>query len=370
MFDAQVKHLAEKVLKDSCRLQAGERVLIESVDVPAEVIAVFMQKARDLGVHPFSLQKSERLMRETALSASPEDIQLQADLELEQLSRMQAHVLIRCPLNSCEMWDVPQEQLNIVLTNYVQRVHYEFRNRELRFLTLRWPSLSLAERAGMSTAEFEDFFFASSLVDYNKFAKDLEPLVQLMQKTNQVRIKGPGDTDLSFSIQDMPVSKDVGERNLPDGEISTAPIKESVNGRIHYNLPVIFYGQELRDIVLDFRQGRVRSMSCQNQKALERLLNQDPSARYVGEFALGVNPYINRPVKDILFDEKMNGTLHLAQGNSYGVWNNGNRSCVHLDFILSQTEEYGGGEVIYDGKVIRKDGWFVLDELQHLNLKP
>ena len=367
MIDSRVRQLAHLALSASCHLNPGERVLFETVDVPDEAVLAFVREARLLGAVPFVRAKSERLIRELAIKQRVEDISLQAKWELQQMRDVDVLVLIRCPLNVCEMWDLTPDQLHAVTEHYVRPVHFEYRNRKMRFVTLRWPSPAFAQRAGMSTEAFEDAFFGACLVDYQQLSCATDPLVRRMAQTDQVHILGPGTTDLTFSIKGMRVVKEMGERNLPDGEVSTSPVRNSVNGRIHYNLPSRFYGQELCEIQLVFKNGRVEEMTCDESSRLVRLLDQDAGARFMGEFAIGLNPLIQRPMGDVLFDEKMAGTVHCAQGDSYGDWDNGNRSAVHLDFILSQLPAYGGGELFFDGELIRKNGVFLPKELRALN---
>ncbi len=367
MIDSRVHELARRALVQSCGLERGERVLIETVDVPVAVIVAFVHEARVLGLIPFVRMKSEAVIRELALSQDVDGIRVAAECELQQMREVDALVMIRCIRNACELADVPQAQRRAVADHYLRPVHLEYRNQHMRFVALRWPSPTMAERAGMSSDAFQDFFFDACLLDYKALSKRAGPLLERMGETDQVRIVGPEDTYLTFSIKAMPVSPDMGERNLPDGEVSTAPIRDSINGRIRYNLPLFFHGTEFRDVVFDFRDGRVVNMTCGNVAALRRLLDQDEGARYIGEFALGLNPNVTSAVGDVLFDEKMIGSLHLAQGNAYGRWDNGNRSAVHLDFVLSQRPEHGGGELWFDGELVRKDGVFTSEDLADLN---
>jgi len=181
-----------------------------------------------------------------------------------------------------------------------------------------------------------------------------------------VRLLGPG-TDLSFSIKDIPVMKSCGLRNVPDGEVFTAPVKESVNGVITYNCPAIFQGVAFDNIRFRFEKGKIVEATANNTEKLNQILDTDEGARYIGEFALGLNPYIHHPMRDILFDEKIGGSFHLTPGNAYATAFNGNRSAIHWDLISIQTSAYGGGEIWFDDKLVRKDGRFVLTELTGLN---
>jgi len=189
------------------------------------------------------------------------------------------------------------------------------------------------------------------------------PLKALMERTDRVRITAP-DTDLSFSIKGLDAIPCTGQMNIPDGECFTAPVRESINGHIHFNSATIYRGTPFDDIRLTFEKGRVVAFESSNNAVLEAILDSDEGARYVGEFALGFHPFIAEPMRDILFDEKIRGSLHMALGQAYDEADNGNRSSVHWDLVLRQEQ---GGEIFFDDVLIRKDGVFVLPELAGLN---
>ena len=194
----------------------------------------------------------------------------------------------------------------------------------------------------------------------------MDNLVELMNRTDKVRIVGKG-TDISFSIKDIPAIKCAGEMNIPDGEVYTAPVKDSVNGTIAYNTPTEYQGVTYTDVTLKFENGKIVEATANDNERVNKVFDTDEGARYVGEFAIGVNPFITKAMKNILFDEKIRGSIHFTPGNAYEDADNGNRSAIHWDLVLIQTEEYGGGEIYFDDVLIRKDGIFVLDELKCLN---
>jgi aminopeptidase len=225
----------------------------------------------------------------------------------------------------------------------------------------------MAQMAEMSTEAFEDFYFKVCTLDYAKMSRAMQPLKKLMERTDRVRLKGPGETDLSFSIKNIPAICCDGKVNIPDGEVFTAPIKTSVNGVIRFNCPTIYRGVTHSDVRLVFRDGKIVEASSSATKKLNEVLNTDPGARYVGEFAIGFNPHVTKPMKDILFDEKIAGSIHFTPGACYDEASNGNKSKIHWDLVMRQTPEVGGGEVWFDGKAVRKDGRFVVKELKGLN---
>ncbi|HRZ80378.1 MAG TPA: aminopeptidase, partial [bacterium] len=232
---------------------------------------------------------------------------------------------------------------------------------------LAFPNPSYAQASSMSTEAFEDFYFNVCSLDYAKMDKAMDPLKKLMDKTDKVHIKGPGRTDLKFSIKGINAVKCAGKYNVPDGEVFTAPVKDSVNGVIEYNTPTVYHGTKFDKVILTFKKGKIVKIEGSNVEKLEHIFNTDEGARFVGEFAIGVNPYITKPMVDILFDEKICGSIHFTPGATYDECDNGNRSAIHWDLVMIQTPEYGGGEIYFDDVLIRKDGQFVLKELKPLN---
>jgi aminopeptidase len=268
-----------------------------------------------------------------------------------------------------EMSDVHHDKLQMVNAFYFKPVHLEQRVKHTKWVVLRWPTSSMAQQAGMSTEAFEDFFFDVCLCDYPKMSKAMDNLISLLDTTDRVHIVGPG-TDIEFSIKGIPRRKCDGKRNIPDGEVYTAPVKSSINGVVHFNAPTIYQGCSFSDIQLEFRDGKIvkgKAASRDETDKLNKILDSDEGARFIGEFALGLNPHITKPMKDILFDEKIAGSIHLTPGQAYEEADNGNRSTIHWDLVLIQTKEYGGGEIYFDSNLVRKDGLFVIAELGDLN---
>lgn len=243
----------------------------------------------------------------------------------------------------------------------------DIRTNERRWVLLNYPSLVDAYKSKMKYDEFYNFSMDVMNVDYESLNEKIKPLKDLMEKTDKVRIIAP-DTDITFSIKGMNAVPCCGTANIPDGELYTAPIKNSVNGVIAYNTPSPYRGNIFNNIRLEFKDGKIiNATSLENQKELEEIFNTDEGARYIGEFSLGFNPLITKPMGDILYDEKIMGSLHFTPGSCYDDCDNGNKSSIHWDLVLIQTEEFGGGEIYFDDVLIRKDGVFVLPELKDLN---
>jgi len=224
----------------------------------------------------------------------------------------------------------------------------------------------MAQLAGMSTEAFEDFYFEVCTLDYRKLRPAMMALKRLMERTDRVEIRDPG-TDLRFSIKGIPAIICGGDRNIPDGEVFTAPVRHSVEGHVSFNAPSIYQGTAFDGIRLEFREGKIVTATANEPEKLNKILDSDRGARYVGEFSLGFNPYILRPMRDILFDEKIAGSFHFTPGQAYEEADNGNRSQVHWDLVNIQRQEYGGGEVYFDGELIRRDGEFLPKPLRALN---
>ena len=279
---------------------------------------------------------------------------------------MDCYIGIRGSSNTSELADVPAEKMKLYEKLYSTPVHHEIRVPKTRWVILRYPNASMAQLSNTSTEAFEDFYYKVCNLDYSKMLTAMQELVKLMNRTDRVRLTGPG-TDLSFSIRDIPAIPCAGEMNIPDGEVFTAPVRDSVNGKISYNTPSPYQGFTFENICLEFKNGKIINATANDTTRINQIFDTDQGARYVGEFAIGVNPYVLEPMKDILFDEKIMGSIHFTPGNCYEEAPNGNESAIHWDLVLIQRPEYGGGEIYFDDMLIRRDGRFVLPELECLN---
>jgi len=286
--------------------------------------------------------------------------------EAELMKKMDAYISVRGFKNAMEYSDVSSDSMALYRAHWVKPVHFDIRIPNTKWCLMNYPTGAMAQAANMSTEQFEDFYFDVCTLDYSKMSKAMDPLVELMGKTDKVRIKGVG-TDLSFSIKGLPPIKCDGRLNIPDGEVFSAPVKDSVNGYITYNTPSEYEGKLYENVRLEFKAGKIINATANDTEGINRIFDTDEGSRYVGEFALGVNPYIVKPMRDILFDEKIMGSFHFTPGDSYENCFNGNKSSIHWDLVCIQTPSFGGGEIWFDDVLIRKDGRFVLKELEVLN---
>jgi aminopeptidase len=364
MHDPRFDKLAQLLTGFSTALKRGDKVLIEGFDIPASMMIALIRAVRALGAIPFVQIHQAQISREMARGADEVQYGLISRHELARMKQMDAYIAVRGGENISEMSDVPSDRLKLVSRK--MKPVLDHRVGKTRWCILRWPTPSMAQQAGMSTEAFENFFFDVCTLNYAKMQPGMKALAALMQKTDRVEIKGPG-TDLRFSIKGIPAIPCGGSHNIPDGEVFTAPVRNSVEGVISYNAPSLYQGTAFDSIRLEFKNGKIVAATANNSEKLNQILDSDPGARYVGEFALGFNPHILHPMRDILFDEKISGSFHFTPGQAYEHADNGNRSQVHWDMVSIQREDYGGGTIHFDGKLIRENGRFVPKALQALN---
>ena len=364
MHDERFDKLAKLLVEYSIRLKRNETVLIEAFDIPDEMTAALIRAARNAGGVPFAQVYHARVNRELALEPSDRQLNIMASHELARMKKMNAYIAMRGSHNITELADVPPEKMQLI--GKKMRPVQDQRVKRTKWVVLRWPTPSMAQLAGMSTEAFEDFFFDVCTLDYRKLQPGMKALKALMEKTDRVQIKAPG-TDLNFSIKGISAIICGGDRNIPDGEVFTAPVKDSVEGQLTFNAPSIYQGTAFDGIQLRFKRGKIVEASSNETEKLNKILDSDVGARYIGEFSLGFNPRVFQPMRDILFDEKIAGSFHFTPGQAYEEADNGNRSQVHWDMVSIQRPDYGGGEIYFDGKLIRKNGEFLPKQLRSLN---
>ena len=366
-MDARYEKLAAGLTGFSTELKKGERVFIDAFDVPDAMVIALVRAARARGALPYVAVHRARVTRELMLGATEEQFSAHAAVELKRMQQMDAYIALRGSDNIFETSDVPSEKVQLVAR--VMKPVLDHRVNDTKWVVLRWPTSAMAQQAGMSTEKFEDFYFDVCTLDYSRMIPGMRALKKVMDETDRVHIKGPG-TDLQFSIKGIGSRECGGQRNIPDGEVFSCPVKDSVEGYVQYNAPTVYLGTSFDGIRLGFKRGRIVEATAStpaSTKRLNEILDSDPGARYIGEFAIGFNPHIREPMRDILFDEKIAGSFHFTPGQAYEGVGNGNKSQVHWDMVCIQRPDYGGGEIWFDGKLIRKDGLFVPKALQKLN---
>ncbi|NRF90925.1 aminopeptidase [Paenibacillus frigoriresistens] len=366
MLDPRLTKLADVLVNYSVKAKPGENILIEAYGIDSALVKEIVKKVHAAGAHPFVNVRDHVIMRQLIMNGTEAQMQTWADADAFQMKQMQGYIGVRGGANIYELSDIPADRMKLYNSIYYQQVHFDVRIKDTRWVVLRYPTSSMAQLASMSTDEFEEFYFNVCTMDYGKMSKAMDALKELMDRTDKVRLVGPG-TDLTFSIKGIGGVKCDGELNIPDGEVYSAPVRESVNGIISYNTPTPHDGFIFENIVLEFENGKIIKATANDTDRINEIFDMDEGARYVGEFAIGVNPYIQEPMKDTLFDEKIDGSFHFTPGNCYDDAYNGNKSSLHWDIVNIQRPEYGGGEIWFDDVLIRKDGIFVLPELLQLN---
>jgi len=372
MTDPRMHDLARTLIHHSTRLKPGEHLLIEAFDIPEAMVVALVAAARSVGAHPHVALRSGRIARALVEDAPAEQLNAWAGYDLQRMKKMDAYIGLRGSANASEMAGLADDQLQAYVGKYQTPVHGEQRVKHTRWCVLRWPSPSMAQLAQKPTAAFEQFYFDVCTLDYAKMAEAVKPLQKRMAAADRVEIKGPGDTDLTFSLKGIDAVACTGSHNIPDGECFSAPVRDSVNGIIHYNTPTVYMGRSFENVRLTFKNGRIVDFTAdQGADDLAGIFDTDEGARYVGEFAIGFNPHIRNAMRDILFDEKIAGSLHFTPGRCYDEASNGNVSDIHWDLVLIQRPDAsngeGGGTIAFDSEVIRRDGLFVVDDLKGLN---
>jgi aminopeptidase len=364
MTDPRYTKLAKLLVEYSTALKKGDRILLDMIDVPDEFTIELIRAVRAVGAVPFVETRHTRVGREMLRGINEKHAEAVRDIEMFRMKKMQAYIAIRGSENASENADVPSDRMSMY--SRVIRPVLNYRVNKTRWCVLRWPTPSMAQAASMSTESFENLYFDVCTMDYRKMACAMVPLERRMKGADHVYLKAPG-TDLKFSIKGIGAKMCKGDRNIPDGEVFSCPVKNSVNGTIQFNTPTLYSGTKFENVRLEFKDGKIVDATANNTKRLNEILNTDVGARYVGEFSLGFNPFILNPMCDILFDEKIAGSLHFTPGQAYEECDNGNRSAVHWDMVLIQRPEWGGGEVWFDDELIRKDGMFMPKDLKPLN---
>lgn len=367
MKDYRYEKLAKNLLTYSVNIKKGDNILIEILGEEGIPLAKeLIRLAKKLGAKPqFNIINYE-ILRTMLENSNEEQIKLYGQIDLERMKKMDAYIGIRATSNTSELSGISKNTMELYNKYYTVPVHFEERVKNTKWCILRYPNNSMAQMSKMSTEEFEDFYFNVCNLDYSKMSNAMDSLKNLMDKTDKVHILGNG-TDLTFCIKGIPAEKYTGTFNIPDGEVASAPVKTSVNGYITYNTETIYNGITFNNIKFEFENGRIVKATSNNTIALNEILDTDEGARYIGEFAFGLNPYIEKPIGDTLFDEKIKGSFHFTPGDALEESDNGNRSSIHWDIVNIQRPEYGGGKIYFDDVLVRKDGIFTLPELKCLN---
>jgi aminopeptidase len=364
---SNINAFAKTIIDYSCSVKAGENVLIIAEGYEAKPLVLeLLNEVYRCGANPFCEMVDTDVQKVFIQGCNEQQMSMFADISLEKLKRMQALIVISALEDPRKYANIPLEKMSLFNQYYMQKCFYAYGVVNTKWIYVKYPTEAMAGLFGKSKQEFEEYYYSVCTLDYGKISAPLDKLVDLFRRTDRVRIVGK-DTDLTFSIKGIDAQKSDGKNGLPDGEVFTAPVRNSANGRIAFNCPLYFRGTLFEDIRLEFKNGKISKATANDTERLNRILDLDENSRYLGEFAISLNNRITRPMKDILFDEKIGGSMHIAVGNSYVTTDNGNHSIIHMDIVQMQTPEYGGGEIWFDDVLIRKDGRFVVEELAGLD---
>ncbi len=357
MHDPRVDQLARQLVNYSTQVKKGDLVWIDCFDVPNYVPLALIRAVVAAKARPIVKLHDTMVTRELMIHADEHQYDVIADYQLELMKKMDCYIAVRGSNNITENCDVPPEKMKMVMAKL--RPMQNERVNNTRWCVLRWPTSAMAQQGSMSTQAFEDFYFRVCLLDYAALIPAMNQLKKLMDKTKEVHI---------FSLKGIKSIVCGGRHNIPDGEVFSAPVRDSVEGVISYNAPTIYQGIAFDHVKLEFSKGKIINATANNTEAINKIFDSDEGARYIGEFAIGFNREIREPMRDILFDEKIAGSFHFTPGQAYeGIADNTNRSQVHWDLVCIQRPDYGGGEIYFDGNLIRQNGKFVLPELEPLN---
>lgn len=361
MKDSRIATLAKQVIEYSVSLKAGERILIEAWDGSEDFVNEFVKAAQKVGAYPYVSLQNMSVTRNFIKGVTEESMKSWYEYEVARMKEMDAYVSIRRQENIYEYSDVPAKKM-AVYNKYHGMLHYGHRLPHTKWCVLRYPNAAMAQLAGMSTEAFEDYYFEANCIDYKKLNDIACALNKLCNRTDKVRIVAPG-TDLTFSIKGMCQTKSLcGIFNRPCGETGMNIVQGTANGVIRYNIPSSYQGYVFQDVELTLKDGIIVKAVSNNTELMNKILDTDGGARKIGEFAIGFNPMITKPITDTLFDEKMAMSLHFTPGNGRE-----NPSAIHWDLVQSHAPENGGGEIWFDDVLIRKDGLFVIEELLDMN---
>lgn len=363
MRDPRVAEMAKVLVDYSTRIRKGDRVLIsaagfEAAPLVKELYALCLQRGAEYVEYSFNVPEIDRQLYNLA---SKRQLEVFPQHKLDFYKTLTAYIGISAGENS--MVNASSNQKSMVAYQKLTRPLVDQRVKHTKWVVTRFPTHGAAQEARMSLEEYEDYLFSACNIDWAVESRKMEKLKKLMDLTERVRLKAP-DTDLTFSIKGLQGIKCDGRYNIPDGEVFTAPVRDSVQGVLTYNCPTIYQGKEFNNIRLEFKDGKiVKATAGEMTAALNKILDTDEGARYIGEFSLGINPNIRTPMRNILFDEKIFGSIHFTPGQAYDEADNGNRSAVHWDMVRLMQD----GEIWFDDRMIQKNGRFTVKELETLN---
>lgn len=366
MADPRVRKLAEVLVRYSLRLKQGDLFRIAANAACAPLVRELYREALAVGAHPFTRIDLDGIGEILFKNGSDEQISYVPEFLRSENDSMTATIRIIGEENSRSLSSVDPSKVakaRDAMRPFQEQVMRRSAEGTLNWCVTLFPTYSGAQDADMSLSDYEDFVYGACLVDqddpvaaWKKVRDEQQRIADFLMTKDTIRLVGK-DTDLTYRVGGRTWINASGLRNFPDGEVFTGPVEDSANGYIRYSFPTIFSGREADDVRLVFKDGKVvEATAGKGQDLLTSLINMDAGASYLGEVAFGLNYGISRFSRNILFDEKIGGTVHLALGAGYPDTGSSNRSGLHWDMICDMRE---GSEVYADGEVIYRDGKFI-----------
>jgi len=357
MVDERIQKIATLLIDYSTKVKEGDRVQIRTDALGRELALELYKCALLRGAYPWlrtELPGSRYVFYKYANDAQ---LGFFPDYELAEIKNTDVYISIGAPSNLKELSSIDPARIGARMK--ALKTISDWRVEKTRWVIFYYPTEALAQEADMPLQEFEDFVFNSCLIDWKELSKKLQRLKEAVDSTDKVKILSP-NTRLEFSVKGRNSVAANGDKNMPDGELFTSVVEQSVNGYIGFDIPAIWQGNVVEDVTLNFEQGRItNAKASKNQAFLEKILETDEGSKRIGEFGIGFNYNITKSVKTILFDEKIDGTIHLALGRGYKETLSQNESAIHWDMVKDLRKD---GEVYFDGKLRMKNGKWLINE--------
>lgn len=352
-MDERIIKLAKILVHYSARVKKGESVQIVSDANAAPLVTAVYEEVVKAGAYPRLHVGIDGLAYIFYKNAQEHQLKHFPEVDMFEIKKTDAIIYIDGSSNKREMSSI--EPKKMAMRRKVLEPISKYRVKHTKWVITLYPTHAYAQDADMSLSEFQEFVYGATNQDWEKISKQMTRKQSYLQKCKTIRIRGK-DTDISMSVKGMKWVLGNGRHNMPCGEIFTAPVPNSVEGYITYDYPAVYSGKEVDGIKLEFRNGKVvRMVARKNEDFLKQMISMDAGACYLGEFGIGTNYGIRKFIKNILFDEKIGGTIHLALGQAYEECNGKNKSALHWDMIKDLRQ---GGEIIANGKIIQKNGKF------------
>ncbi len=358
-MDIRIEKIAKILVDYSTEVKENDRVLIRTSPLAKDLALEVYKQCLLKGAYPWIRCELPGQTYIFYKYANEKQLKWFPEHEYEEIKRTDVYILIAGEHNTRELTNIDSSRISLRMK--VLKPILDYRVEKTRWVIFDYPTEALAQEAEMSLEEFKDFVFNACLLDWREMSKRLNIIKDKMKKVDKVRIVGE-KTDLEFSIKGRNIIVADGKHNMPDGEVFTSVIEDSVNGRIFFDMPAVKMGQIVENIYLEFKNGVVvRYNAEKNKHFLEKMINTDIGSKRIGEFGIGLNYNIKRAVKNILFDEKIGGTIHLALGRGYKETGSKNDSAIHWDLIKDMRKK--GSKIYFDDEIVFEDGkWLLFEE--------